>query len=113
MHLLPIPPSSMEGRLRNDPVFVDSAHHFTAGSPELGRRDFHRAEPAAGIFRPMLKSGDFELMKPQFEFYQRILGNAEIRTKHYWGENGASFTEQIENFGLPNYASMAWKRPAG
>jgi hypothetical protein len=49
----------------------------------------------------LLKSGDFDMMKPQFEFYRRALSNAELRTKVYWGHEGCSFTEQLENFGLP------------
>lgn len=53
------------------------------------------------VYWPMLKSGDFDMMKPQFEFYSRALKNAELRTKIYWGHDGASFTEQVENFGLP------------
>ena len=53
------------------------------------------------VYWPMLKSGDFDMMKPQFDFYRRALNNAELRTKVYWGHNGASFTEQLENFGLP------------
>ncbi|UFH52673.1 hypothetical protein [Spirosoma sp. KNUC1025] len=61
----------------------------------------------------MLKSGDWQLMKPQFDFYLKLLKNAELRTAVYWQHRGASFTEQIENFGLPNSAEYAWKRPAG
>jgi hypothetical protein len=53
------------------------------------------------VYWPMLKSGDFDMMKPQFDFYRRSLKNAELRTKVYWGHEGASFTEQVENFGLP------------
>jgi hypothetical protein len=58
----------------------------------------------------MLKSGDFDMMPPQFNFYRRLLPSAEVRTKHYWGHTGASFTEQIENFGLPNYAEYGLNR---
>jgi len=53
------------------------------------------------VYWPMLKSGNFEMMKPQFEFYSRALADAILRTKIYWGFNGASFTEQVENSGLP------------
>ncbi|QKJ29039.1 hypothetical protein HQ865_04485 [Mucilaginibacter mali] len=53
------------------------------------------------VYWPMLKSGDFDLMKPQFDFYARALKNAELRSKIYWGHEGAAFTEQVENFGLP------------
>ncbi|MCF0073968.1 DUF5703 domain-containing protein [Dyadobacter sp. CY261] len=100
------------GLFTYDPVFVDSSYHFTADHRNWGGGVF-TAQNQRLVYWPMLKSGDFDMMKPQFEFYQRILGNAEARTKHYWGHNGASFTEQIENFGLPNYAEYGSKRPAG
>ena len=100
------------GLFTYDPVFVDTSYHFTADHRNWGGGIF-TAQNQRLVYWPMLKSGDFEMMKPQFEFYQRILGNAETRTKHYWGHNGASFTEQIENFGLPNYAEYSSKRPAG
>lgn len=57
----------------------------------------------------MLKSGDFDMMKPQFDFYERMLDNAKLRTKVYWNHGGACFSEQIENFGLPNLAEYDWK----
>ncbi|NMO94963.1 DUF5703 domain-containing protein [Paenibacillus lemnae] len=53
------------------------------------------------VYWPMLKSGDFDMMAPQFEFYRRLLHNAELRTLEYWGHRGCSFTEQVENMGLP------------
>ncbi len=53
------------------------------------------------VYWPMLKGGDFDMMKPQFQLYSRALKNAELRTKTYYGHEGASFTEQVENFGLP------------
>ena len=59
----------------------------------------------------MLKSGDFDMMKAQFDFYLRLLENAEMRSKIYWGYEGACFTEQMENFGLPNPSEYGWKRP--
>jgi hypothetical protein len=59
----------------------------------------------------MLKSGDFDIMKPQFDFYLRILRNAELRSEVYWQHKGACFTEQIENFGLPNCSEYGWDRP--
>jgi hypothetical protein len=64
------------------------------------------------VYWPMLRSGDFDLMLPEFQFYLRILHNAELRTAIYWGHHGACFTEQLENFGLPNPAEYGWKRPA-
>jgi hypothetical protein len=60
----------------------------------------------------MLRSGDTDMMKPQFDFYANLQRNAELRSETYWGHKGASFTEQLENFGLPNLAEYNWKRPA-
>ena len=53
------------------------------------------------VYFPMLRSGDFDLMTTQFEFYRRALPAAELRTREGFGHEGASFTEQMENFGLP------------
>lgn len=73
----------------------------------------HTAQNQRLVYWPMLKSGDADMMKPQFDFYLQALRNAEIRTQMYWYHHGASFTEQLENFGLPNPAEYGWKRPAG
>lgn len=100
------------GLFTYDPVFVDTSYHFTADHRNWGGGTF-TAQNQRLVYWPMLKSGDFEMMTPQFEFYQRILGNAETRTRYYWGHEGASFTEQIENFGLPNYAEYGSRRPDG
>ena len=51
------------------------------------------------------------MLQPQFDFYLRILKNAELRSKVYWNHGGACFTEQMENYGLPNYAEYGQKRP--
>ncbi|MBD0368512.1 MAG: hypothetical protein ICV53_20705, partial [Flavisolibacter sp.] len=71
----------------------------------------HTAQNQRLVYFPMLKNGDFDLMKPQFDFYLRMLKNAELRSQVYWGHKGACFTEQLENFGLPNPAEYEWKRP--
>ena len=63
------------------------------------------------LYYPMIRSGDWDLMQSQFRFYQRILPTAELRSRIYWGHDGACFTEQMENFGLPNYAEYGTKRP--
>ncbi len=64
------------------------------------------------VYWPMLKSGDFDMMKPQFDFYNRMLDNAELRSEVYWNHDGACFAEQIELFGLPNMMEYGSKRPA-
>src|SRR5690606_28856155 len=91
------------GLFTYDPVLTDSTLTFTPDFRNWGGGT-HTAQNQRLVYWPMLKSGDWELMKPQFDFYLRILNNAELRSQVYWGHNGASFTEQMENFGLPNPA---------
>ncbi|MCF2497387.1 DUF5703 domain-containing protein [Dyadobacter chenhuakuii] len=98
------------GLFTYDPVFIDSTLKFGPDYRSWGGGTF-TAQNQRLVYWPMLKSGDFDMMSSQFNFYLRTLGNAEARTKHYWGHKGASFTEQIENFGLPNYAEYGQKRP--
>lgn len=52
------------------------------------------------VYWPMLKTGDFDMMRPQFNFYINALPNSLIRTKRYFGHDGCSFPEQVENSGL-------------
>lgn len=98
------------GLFTYDPVFTDSAKHFT---PDYRNwcGGVMTAQNQRLVYFPFLKNGDFELMKPQFDFYKKMLGNAELRSEVYWGHKGACFAEQIENFGLPNSAEYGWKRP--
>ncbi|MBC7722423.1 MAG: hypothetical protein H7068_10395, partial [Pedobacter sp.] len=94
-----------------DPVFTDSSIHGTPDFRNWGGGTF-TAQNQRLVYWPMLKNGDIDLMKPQFDFYKNLLQNAELRTETYWHHNGASFTEQMENYGLPNPAEYGYKRPA-
>jgi hypothetical protein len=93
-----------------DPVFTDTSIHGTPDYRSWGGGTF-TAQNQRLVYWPMLKSGDVDVMKPQFDFYKNILANAELRSKIYWQHNGACFTEQMENFGLPNMAEYGYKRP--
>ena len=64
------------------------------------------------VYWPMLKSGDYDMMASQLDTYLRLLPAATARTRYYWGHGGASYTEQLENFGLPNPAEYG-KHPEG
>lgn len=99
------------GLFTYDPVYVDSTLKFTPDFRNWGGGT-HTAQNQRLVYWPMLRSGDADMMRPQFEFYTRLLRNAEIRSEFYWGHKGASFTEQLENFALPNPAEYNWKRPA-
>lgn len=84
-----------------DPVFVDSAAPFTPDYRKWGGGTM-TAQNQRLVYWPLLKSGDTDLMKAQFDTYLRMLPNARTRTKFFWSHEGACFAEQIENFGLPN-----------
>jgi len=94
-----------------DPVFTDAAKPFTPDFRQWGGGTM-TAQNQRLVYWPMLKSGDTDMMKAQLDTYLRMLPSAVARTRYYWGHGGASFTEQIENFGLPNPAEYG-KHPAG
>ena len=100
------------GLFTYDPVFTDTANRGTPDHRNWGG-GIHTAQNQRLVYWPMLKSGDAALMQPQFDFYLRLLKNAELRSHFYWNHAGANFTEQLENFGLPNYTEYGTKRPAG
>jgi hypothetical protein len=93
-----------------DPEYTEVDIKYTPDFRRWGGGSF-TAQNQRLVYWPMLKSGDADMMTPQFEFYRRMLKTAELRTKVYWGHAGACFTEQIENFGLPVAFEYGWKRP--
>lgn len=100
------------GLFTYDPSLTDSTLKYTPDHRNWGGGTM-TAQNQRLVYFPMLKSGDTEMMKPQFDFYLRNLRNATLRTETYWQHDGACFTEQIENFGLPNCTEYGWSRPEG
>ncbi len=104
-------PSKFNGGLFTfDPMYVDApaadgtpTNAFTPDYRKWGGGTM-TAQNQRLVYWPMLKSGDTDMMVAQFDTYLRMLPTAVARTRHYWGHGGASFCEQIENFGLPNPA---------
>lgn len=97
-----------------DPEYVKPETDFMV-SPDFRNwgGGVHTAQNQRLVYWPMLKNGDIDMMKAQLDYYLRIQKNAEERSRLYWGHDGACFTEQIENYGLPNFAEYGKKRPAG
>lgn len=59
------------------------------------------------IYWPMLKSGDFDMMKPQFDFYFRLLEGAKARSNFFFGvEDAACIPEQTDANGLSAYYGL-------
>lgn len=95
-----------------DPVYVNAKRPFSPDFRNWGGGTF-TAQNQRLVYFPMLKSGDVDMMYSQFEYYRRLLNNARWRSRYYWQHDGACFTEQMENFGLPNPSEYSWKRPQG
>jgi hypothetical protein len=93
-----------------DPVYIDKNLPFTPDHRNWGGGTF-TAQNQRLVYYPMFKSGDFDMLPSQLDFYTRALKNAALRTRFYWGHEGASFTEQLEQFGLPLATSYGWNRP--
>lgn len=93
-----------------DPSLILHNAPFTPDHRDWGGGT-HTAQNQRLVYWPMLKNGDTDMMRPQLDFYKNALVNAVTRTRHYWGHDGASFTEQIEWFGLPMAGSYGWHRP--
>ncbi len=95
-----------------DPVYVNEKMTYSPDFRLWGGGTM-TAQNQRLVYFPMLKAGDFDMLQPQFDFYLRSLTNACLRSKIYWNHGGACFTEQIENFGLPNIFEYGINRPAG
>lgn len=97
-----------------DPEYVKPETDFMV-SPDFRNwgGGVHTAQNQRLVYWPMLKNGDIDMMKAQLDYYLRIQKNTEERSRLYWGHEGACFTEQIENYGLPNFAEYGKKRPVG
>ncbi len=98
------------GLFTYDPVFTLEDRAFTPDHRNWSGGTF-TAQNQRLVYFPSFRAGDTEMLKSQLDFYKRTLGNAELRTQFYWNHKGASFTEQIENYGLPNPSEYSWERP--
>ena len=82
-----------------DPGFVNDKRAFSPDFRNWGGGTF-TAQNQRLVYFPMLKSGDVDMMRSQFDYYKNLLNNTEWRSRHYWHHEGACFTEQMENMKL-------------
>jgi hypothetical protein len=99
------------GLLTVDPVYTDTSNKLTPDYRNWGG-GLHTMQNQRLVYFPMIRNGDWDMLQSQLEFYFRILKNAELRSRVYWDHGGACFTEQMENYGLPDYAEYGTDRPA-
>lgn len=65
------------------------------------------------VYWPMLRSGDAQVMKQQFDLMKRSLKNAKQRTRYCFGCEGAVFPEQMNTYGLCNNEDQGWGNTTG
>jgi len=94
----------VDGKKGLDPSFYNADYRKWGAWTGMNQRLIHW---------PFLKSGDFEEMMPQFNFYKRNLINTQLRNKVSWGIKGCSFGEQVGSGGLPNGYHYGWEAPFG
>jgi len=98
------------GLFTYDPSLVKENRKHTPDWRAWGGGSF-TAQNQRLVYWPMLKSGDFDMMPSQFNFYRRALGNATLRVKEYWRHDGCCFAEQLANYGLPTPSHYGWPDP--
>ena len=97
-----------------EPQYVNDGEEYQL-SPDFRNwgGGVHTAQNQRLVYWPMLKSGDYDALRAQLDFYLRNQKNAELRSLVYWQHGGACYTEQMENYGLPCFPEYGTKRPEG
>ncbi len=95
------------GSLAFDPVLVDVNKDYDPDWRQWGGA-VHTAQNQRLLYWPMLKSGDFDAIIPQFELYRKGLPGATARVKKHFGHEGAVYTEYMNASGLVLGAGWGW-----
>jgi hypothetical protein len=61
-------------------------------------------------YHAMLAAGDYDLMRPLFDFFERLRPMAEARNKLYHGAEGAYFPETMTAWGTYTNRDYGWDR---
>ncbi|MDZ8120020.1 DUF5703 domain-containing protein [Pontiella agarivorans] len=75
--------------------------------------DFFTAQNQRLLYWPMLKSGDFDMMIPQFDLYMMALPGAMIRVRDAFGHGGAAFCENTDPSGINIPFCYGWTNAPG
>ena len=63
------------------------------------------------LYWPLLASGDFEMMKPFFNYYSNVLPMRKAITKSWFGHEGAYYRENVEPTGVERDCGLDGKPP--
>ncbi|KAK1975702.1 hypothetical protein LZ30DRAFT_807420, partial [Colletotrichum cereale] len=84
-----------------DPVLVSGGRGFTPDYRKWSGGTFTTQNQRL-LYWPLLKSGDFDIMTQQFDFYNNISPTSRKLGQLYFGLDVGLTSEQIDNTGLPN-----------
>lgn len=96
------------GNLIYDPVLVDEKKAHDPDWRQWGGSVF-TAQNQRLVYWPMLKSGDFDAILPQFELYRKGLPGAMARVKKHFGHNGAVYCEYANAAGMAFGDGWGWQ----
>jgi hypothetical protein len=96
------------GNLIYDPILVNENSSYEPDWRQWGGAVF-TAQNQRLLYWPMLKAGDFDAMRPQFELYRKGLPAAEARVKTHFGHEGAVFSEYMSASGVALGAGWGWE----
>ena len=97
------------GNFTYDANLVDSrAEYFGPDWRDWGG-GVHTAQNQRLLYWPMLKSGDTDVIVPQFELYRKALPGAQARVREHFGHDGAVYCEYIGVPGLAMGAGYGWE----
>lgn len=96
------------GNLVYDPVLVDENKAHDPDWRQWGGAVF-TAQNQRLLYWPMLKSGDFDAILPQFELYRKGLPGATARVKKHFGHPGAVYCEYTSVPGMAFGDGWGWQ----
>ena len=100
------------GNLTFDPGLVDAEKVYDPDWRQWGGAVF-TAQNQRLLYWPMLKSGDFDAILPQFELYRKGLPGARARVKKHFGHEGAVYCEYTSVPGLAFGDGWGWQNEEG
>jgi hypothetical protein len=95
------------GNLTFDPYLVTDKNPYDPDWRAWGG-DVFTAQNQRLIYWPMLKSGDFDAILPQFELYRKGLPGATAKVKTHFGHEGAAYSEYTSVPGVDLGAGWGW-----
>ena len=98
--------------LAGDSPWSDIKLHYTPDYRLWGGGS-HTIQNQRLLYWPLLKSGDFGMMRQLFDFFNRLLATARTRAKVFFDVDGAVYPEQIGIYGLCPTCDHGWGNTTG